>query len=232
MAPIDDNRKSRTRREDAPAFYQAYLNSPGWRSTRNAALKRANYTCHRCGSRRDLNVHHTTYERLGAEMSSDLEVLCFGCHNEHHRVEAEHSPLGIYLKIATEVVNDNTYQTVSDISDRVKSLCAQLKIPVKPALIAKAISLRCALRQWEGDKPYQSIVDAKPDGPLTHGQAVEFLARLTGVPRIPDGLSKRMPRVKMVGRHYADSVRAFELITQAIQESIAACEALEGEVKR
>jgi hypothetical protein len=232
LNPVD--RESRTRREDAPSHYLAYLNSPGWRRTRNEALKRANYTCHRCGSRRDLNVHHRSYERLGLELPSDLEVLCFGCHNEHHREEAKTNPLGIYLKVVSEVLNQNAYAAVADISDAVKTLCAHRKIPVEPRLIAKAISLACATRLKDEQKRTVATVEA--DGlinqsglyPFTHAEAVEFLARVGFGPKAP---VKRMPRVKLVTRHEADKVKAFEMVTQEIMASIARCEALEQEAE-
>ncbi len=43
------------------------------------------YTCARCGrikSAANLQVHHLTYERLGNELPSDLQVLCHACHWE------------------------------------------------------------------------------------------------------------------------------------------------------
>ena len=65
-------------------FYLAYLNSPAWRATRNRALRLANWTCQQCGGKRDLQVHHRSYERLGREWDQDLEVVCDDCHREVH----------------------------------------------------------------------------------------------------------------------------------------------------
>jgi 5-methylcytosine-specific restriction endonuclease McrA len=44
--------------------------------------------CERCGSTRDLELHHKTYDRLGRELLSDLELLCSGCHAEADQVRA------------------------------------------------------------------------------------------------------------------------------------------------
>jgi hypothetical protein len=33
----------------------------------------------------DLQVHHRTYERRGAELADDLVVVCRQCHEIHHR---------------------------------------------------------------------------------------------------------------------------------------------------
>jgi restriction endonuclease Mrr len=65
--------------------YQLYLRTPEWRRTRAAALLRAGYACSLDVSHtEDLEVHHRTYERLGAELVSDLAVLCHSCHQLHH----------------------------------------------------------------------------------------------------------------------------------------------------
>ena len=235
MALSTEDRESRTRREDAPVFYRVYLNSPTWRRTRNDALKRAKWTCERCGSKRDLNVHHKTYVRLGAELSSDLEVLCFGCHNEHHRAEAETNPLGIYLKITSDVLRSQAFNSVADISDTVKTLCAKRKIAVDPNLIAKAISLACATRLKEHGQPYRSVADIPHDGPechegLTHGQSMELLARLFGSVKGPADGIKRMPRVTMRTQQDIDRERALEMVAAEIKASLERCEALERDI--
>lgn len=65
--------------------YDQYLRTPEWRRTQTATLIRAG---HRCAldvaHTEDLDVHHNTYERLGAELRSDLVVLCRTCHRRHH----------------------------------------------------------------------------------------------------------------------------------------------------
>lgn len=65
--------------------YRLSLRTPEWRRTRAAALLRADNACsldvtHIGG----LEVHHRTYERLGAELVTDLVVLCHSCHRLHH----------------------------------------------------------------------------------------------------------------------------------------------------
>lgn len=66
--------------------YRDYLRSPEWRRTRAAALHRADYRCSLDVSHsQDLDVHHRTYDRRGAELASDLVVLCRPCHNLHHK---------------------------------------------------------------------------------------------------------------------------------------------------
>lgn len=69
--------------------YAQYLQSPHWKSTRLEAIETANHKCERCEIPRwlaeiaydqDLNVHHLSYENLGAEEWDDLQALCRRCH--------------------------------------------------------------------------------------------------------------------------------------------------------
>ncbi|HMF21459.1 MAG TPA: HNH endonuclease signature motif containing protein [Pseudolabrys sp.] len=64
--------------------YNWYLGSAFWRERREHILKRANYTCEKCGKRPAAEVHHLTYIRIYQELPSDLVALCKPCHNEIH----------------------------------------------------------------------------------------------------------------------------------------------------
>lgn len=62
-----------------------YLKSLHWRITRWRKKTQMWYSrgavfCERCGSRKRLHVHHVTYERLGWERMSDLQIICHKCH--------------------------------------------------------------------------------------------------------------------------------------------------------
>lgn len=67
--------------------HRAYLQSPLWQKKRQEALARYGCICARC-QRHGTDVHHKTYARVGGgELMTDLEILCRGCHDAHHRVE-------------------------------------------------------------------------------------------------------------------------------------------------
>ena len=83
--------------EQEQAFYRAYLNSPAWRAKKTLRIARAGGRCEwettvdvasdarvRCPRTRYLCVHHNTYERLGAERDSDLDVYCWFHHMLEH----------------------------------------------------------------------------------------------------------------------------------------------------
>jgi hypothetical protein len=66
--------------------YRDYLRTPEWRRTREAALSRAGNACSLdAGHTENMEVHHRSYERLGAELTTDLVVLCHACHQLHHK---------------------------------------------------------------------------------------------------------------------------------------------------
>jgi hypothetical protein len=79
--PVDETRLAALR--SMP--YWLYLRTPEWRRTRAAALVRAGNRCSLDASHvKGLEVHHSSYERLGKELESDLTVLCRSCHARFH----------------------------------------------------------------------------------------------------------------------------------------------------
>jgi 5-methylcytosine-specific restriction endonuclease McrA len=68
--------------------YEKHIHSTQWKNTRKAILKMRD-RCEGCGTKHFLEVHHKTYERLGRELTSDLEVLCKTCHEKADRERAQ-----------------------------------------------------------------------------------------------------------------------------------------------
>lgn len=65
--------------------YQSYISSDRWRSNpaRVRELATACGKCRLCASDEPpLEVHHRSYENLGAEIDGDLVALCGECHRE------------------------------------------------------------------------------------------------------------------------------------------------------
>src|SRR5690606_26359580 len=71
--------------EQARDEYNRYMRTDEWRAKREKVLTRANGTCEGCGERVATEVHHLTYERLGAEMLFDLVAVCSDCHMTIHQ---------------------------------------------------------------------------------------------------------------------------------------------------
>ncbi len=78
---------------DARAMsYPEYLATDWWQEQRSLALHAAGYRCQVCNSDDPLDVHHRTYERLGAEAPGDVTVLCRRCHTTFHETGALAKP--------------------------------------------------------------------------------------------------------------------------------------------
>ena len=68
--------------------YYAYLQSPQWRAVRAKRLQIDGFRCHICGARKNLEVHHRSYERLAAKNEIyDLITLCHDCHMMMHDIK-------------------------------------------------------------------------------------------------------------------------------------------------
>lgn len=82
------NRREAVKRiTDNQLLHRQYLGSPIWKQKRIEALNFYGAVCSRCG-RHGTDVHHKTYDRVGGgELMEDLEIMCRGCHEAHHRVE-------------------------------------------------------------------------------------------------------------------------------------------------
>jgi len=119
--------------------YAEYLKTTEWRRVRDRALKLAGYTCSRCQSPRELQVHHLTYARVGAEEDRDLEVLCRGCHLGHHAVEAE-DRVQVYVAIVSQLLRIRDYDSLSMLVEDAKRECIRLKIYWNHGQISAAIN--------------------------------------------------------------------------------------------
>jgi 5-methylcytosine-specific restriction endonuclease McrA len=71
--------------QTGPTEYRAYLQSPEWQAKRKDALARAGHRCQISAAHHGpFDVHHNSYDRLGAEEPEDLVVLCRECHKLFH----------------------------------------------------------------------------------------------------------------------------------------------------
>lgn len=78
------------------AKYYAVLDSPRWKALRARLIAALEGKCGRCNRNSNaeghpflLELHHKTYERLGAELDTDVEVLCPECHKKADQERAD-----------------------------------------------------------------------------------------------------------------------------------------------
>lgn len=94
-------KKIRESRVDRSVDYYAYIASAAWKRKRMQALEYYGNRCHVCGSTESLHVHHKRYACLGREKMKNLEVLCRGCHANHHEGEV----LGVVDPVTAEFIS-------------------------------------------------------------------------------------------------------------------------------
>jgi len=64
--------------------YKKYLKSEEWRQLRIDLYDFRGSKCEKCGSTKNLQVHHKHYSNIFNEEPEDLIVLCSRCHAETH----------------------------------------------------------------------------------------------------------------------------------------------------
>ena len=75
-------------KELAKMDYREYLNTAEWSEIRKFMHDVVDH-CAGCGSALDLQVHHSNYPKRGAEIQSDLTVLCGCCHAKIHDIPTD-----------------------------------------------------------------------------------------------------------------------------------------------
>lgn len=74
--------------ENAAEMYREYLNTEHYKKKRLLRLKLDDYRCQRCGTGKNLQVHHINYDRLGyPEEIEDMITLCNHCHEYVHEYD-------------------------------------------------------------------------------------------------------------------------------------------------
>lgn len=212
--------------ESARRAYAEYLQTPGWRKTRDRALRLARWRCTQCHERRDLQVHHLTYDRLGHELDTDLAVLCVGCHENAHPEHYESDFLGLYLKLADDVIRqERRFDSIADFLEALKTRCARLRIPYNTDKFARAVRIVVARDTsliGRVDPVVDSVVQAMEMAPPSAHEARQLLRKLGIAMAV-----KQMPDARPRSLREQERLRAAKLVAQAIQDSIATCEELE-----
>lgn len=204
--------------------YERYLRTSWWFYRRNRALKEARYRCQRCESRRELQVHHLSYARLGCEADADLEVVCRGCHLGEHFEEVQ-SHVALYARILSEVLAEGRLVDVPDVIEEAKQRCAKRKIPIQHEQFSAAVS-RVLPRIPFRPAPQRAELfeTGTAHEPLSRAEAAAAILRLGAA-----GQMRHMPEVRPLKLREMECRRAAAIIAQAIKAQIEICEAAEAE---
>lgn len=71
--------------------YHQYITSQEWWARRELVMRRAGGICEGCGTARAVEVHHMTYDHLGAEFLWELRAVCRACHARFHDKDEQRS---------------------------------------------------------------------------------------------------------------------------------------------
>ncbi len=77
---IERERQAEQRRAD----YEAYLQTQEWADRRALIFTRSGGVCEGCRQAAAAEVHHLTYEHVGAEFLWELVAICRECHERVH----------------------------------------------------------------------------------------------------------------------------------------------------
>jgi hypothetical protein len=122
-------------------------------------------------------------------------VLCENCHRDEHLEHPDQTSLGLYLKLASSLIGERPYVSVTDLADDIKRRCVKLKIPVNVERINGAIAVVCGNRltspaQVEREQKYAHV--PKDQRPISDAEAHEIIG-LMGIEAIAATLAKTMP---------------------------------------
>lgn len=131
--------------------YHEYIASDAWRKRRAAYFKNRRKRCRACHARKQIHLHHATYERLGAELDQDLVPLCAGCHK---RVHAHHKEVGGSLMDAT----DHIIQVVAKERTRVRTYETTRKPPGRSDPVNNALK---RVRRRKAKKVLKKYMDER-----------------------------------------------------------------------
>ena len=91
--------------------FSHYMNSKKWKALRKQRMKIDSNRCVLCKTKKDLLVHHLTYDNLYHEKMEDLMTLCKKrCHNKIHKISPP--------KEVPDFVKRDALEKVYEITDK------------------------------------------------------------------------------------------------------------------
>jgi hypothetical protein len=121
-------------------YDEEYLQSDHWKEIRARTLRSDGYACRVCNRKDNLQVHHRSYDRLGAELPSDVITLCDDCHTIFHTT----------ARLQPKPPVDTSNRMTLPFSALPHALRLDPNLKGK----SKAICLAATLLQYAWDKPY------------------------------------------------------------------------------
>lgn len=100
---MEDIRQRPTKAHATDEMKAAYYTLPHWYQLRADRLSMDSFRCVCCHSGDELQCHHLTYDRLFAELITDLLTLCRECHEQAHKSSRLKFPSGVGVAHAAQI---------------------------------------------------------------------------------------------------------------------------------
>jgi len=140
-----------------------YYQNNWWRCRRANFLEAKGQQCERCHATREIDVHHVSYDRLGAEQDRDLEVVCRRCHENLHRSAVGQQDLRAYLHLAQETLRLDQPTSLADLEACLRVRCRDLKLPLDARIDRTMTSIAQGAAQLVNPDRRIHIADARPE---------------------------------------------------------------------
>lgn len=130
--------------------YSRYLRSSHWRKLRARYQRERPWVCV-CGATESLELHHKTYDRLGAEELDDLQPLCQPCHSLLHGLAKQTGSLD--PENVFDVLRAAQYRaTRPDLYDKPPGLTREQRAALNRAIIKARKSKKRTERKLDPEK--------------------------------------------------------------------------------
>jgi len=139
-------------------------------------------------------------------------------------------PRRLIARLLRDVLARETFASDADVKEALKLRCARLHVPYDAAIIDRACDLVATNRPLSTPETPVRVVAPEP-APCTRDDAARILRRFgVAVDQVP--ATRRLTPDEYLRRRFdADRARALQLVTDAILEADARCDALAKESK-
>lgn len=143
--------------------YDAYLRSPAWRDVKDRYRASELPQVCMCGDAK-VQLHHTTYDRVGQERLDDLIALCKDCHDAAHLLEQQ-GVIGLDLAgfyyDPVRAAENTLVEIVRKQKARKEFLAHDPALAEREARAAKRAERGRARRPWARDPETPAQADAR-----------------------------------------------------------------------
>jgi hypothetical protein len=172
---------------DKKQDYAAYLRSPHWRQMRGFVMKRCGGVCEECKIAYADEVHHLTYDRIGAEHPEDLVGLCRACHarTHGHRVPETNPDIPSFQSVGAAFAGDRLagaerYMSPDERTPEQQARVEAMRAEVQALIEQTNEAERAREKRKPKETPAEAIARVRAMGPVILGHEMANKLRAMG----------------------------------------------------